>query len=298
VGEVTRDAAVAGLIEPRLAPAERIALLERLAAARSEAASAQAAVAAAKAAYERARTLNADNRNVSDRALQEAEARSKGEEARAAGAAETVRLLEGSVGGPAATPLRVARGGQVVEVMAQPGEAVESGQPLLRVVHFERLLARVEAPAGEPVLPGVATARIAVLGYEERPLVAERVALGAAVDPGTQGQTFLFRIDVGGLPLRPGLAVTAYLRAPGARRRGVVVPRSAVVHAEGRFWVYVHATEGALVRRAVTLERSLGRGWFVPAGIAAGHRVVTEGAQALLSEEFKSQIGGEEDEAH
>lgn len=296
VGDLLEDGAVAGQVEPRLAPSERIALMERLAAARAEAVSAQAALSAAKAAYERARTLHADNQNVSERALQEAQARFQTEQARAAGAGETVRVLEQSVAGPAATPLPLARGGQVVEVLAQPGEAVESGQPLLRVARFEQLLARVEAPAGEPVLSGAASARIVVLSHEERSLVGERVAL-AVTDPVTQGQTFLFRLHPGGLPLRPGMAVTAYLRAPGARRQGVIVPRSAVVHAEGRFWVYVRTAEGALARRAVTLERALARGWFVPAAVAPGDRVVTQGAQALLSEEYKSQIGGEEAEA-
>lgn len=297
VGDTVADGAVAGLVEPRLTPAERTAMTERLAAARAEAASAQAAVAAAKAAYERARTLHADNQNVSTRAVQEAEARLLSEQARAAGAAETVGLLGAAVAGPATTPLRLSRGGQVVEVLAQPGEAVEGGQPLLRVVRFEKLLARVEAPAGEPVLPGAATARVVVLGHEGQPLAAERVAVGAAIEPGTPGQTFLFRVHAGSLPLRPGMAVTAYLRAPGPRRQGVIVPRSGVVHAEGKFWVYVRASEGALARRAVTLERELGRGWFVTAGLRPGDRVVAEGAQALLSEEYKSQVRSEEDEA-
>jgi RND family efflux transporter MFP subunit len=272
--------------------------MERLAVARAEASSAGAALATSRAAYQRARTLNADNKNVSDRALQEAEARLKGEAARAGAAEETVRLLEGSLRAPAAVPLAVARPGQVVEVLAQPGEAVESGQPLLRVVRFERLLARLEVPAGEAVLPDATTTRILVLGREQQPLRGERVAL-AAVDAGAPAQAFLFRLQARGLPLRPGLAVTAYLRAPGPRLQGVLVPRSAVVLAEGRSWVYVRTAENVFVRRAVTLERSLAGGWFVPAGLAAGDRVVTDGAQALLSEESRSLAGaGEEGDAH
>jgi len=297
VGEELADGAVAGLMEPRLAPAERIALTERLAAARAESAAAQASLTAARAAHERARTLNAENKNVSDRALQEAEARLKGEEARAAAALETARLLEAALRQPAATPLTLARGGEVVEVLAQPGEAVEGGQALLRVARFEKLLARVDVPAGDSVAPRVTSARIMALGHEERALPGEAVALGTSVDPATQGQPFVFRIPTQGLPLRPGMAVTAWLRAPGARRKGVVVPRSAVIYTEGKPWVYVRRGEGAFTRRAVTLERPLAGGWFVPGGLAAGDQVVTTGAQVLLSEESKSQIrvseGGE-----
>ena len=299
VGEELPDGALAGLLEPRLAPAERIALMERLAAARAETVAAQASLTAARAAHDRARTLNADNKNVSDRALQEADARLRGEEARGAAAGETLRVLEAALRQPAATPLALARGGEVVEVLAQPGEAVESGQALLRVARFQTLLARVDVPAGEAVAPGVISARIVALGHEQRWMRAERVALGAAVDAATQGQPFLFRIDAKGLPLRPGLAVTAYLRAPGPRRKGVLLPRSAVVLTEGRSWVYLRAAEGVFVRRAVTLERSVQGGWFVPAGLAAGEHVVTAGAQALLSEESKSLTwGAEEGEAH
>jgi RND family efflux transporter MFP subunit len=299
VGEELADGTVAGLLEPRLALAERIALTERLAAARAEAVAARASLTAAQAAHERARTLNADNKNVSDRVLQEAEARLHGEEARSGAALETVRLLEAALRQSAAMPLTLAHGGEVVEVLAQPGESVESGQALLRVARFEKLLARVDVPAGDTVAPGVTSARIVVLGYEERALRGERVALGSSVDPATQGQPFLFRIPTQGLPLRPGLAATAWLRAPGARRKGVIVPRSAVVHTEGRTWVYVRTGEGAFARRAVTLERALEGGWFVPVGLAPGDRVVTAAAQVLLSEESKSRIrvgeGGEAD---
>jgi hypothetical protein len=59
-----------GLIEPRLAPSDRITLSDRLAAAQGEVESGRAALAAAQAALIRARTLNADDKNISDRVLQ------------------------------------------------------------------------------------------------------------------------------------------------------------------------------------------------------------------------------------
>ena len=303
VGETLPDGAVMGLLEPRLSPAERIGLLERLAAARAETASTKAALAAARAAFERARTLNADNKNVSDRVLEEAEARLKGEDARATAAEETLRLLESAARNPAlsaaAVPLQVARGGQVVEVMAQPGESIESGQPVLRVARFDWLIARVDVPVGQAVAAEATSARLVVLGHESRPVRAERIALAASVDPNTQGQPLLFRVPGKELPLRPGWAVKAYLRAPGPLLQGVVIPPSAVVHMGGRTWVYVRAGEEEFVRKAVTLERLLERGWFVPAGPAPGDRVVVTGTQVLLSEESKSQIRvGEEGQAN
>ncbi len=281
----------AGLIEPRLAPAERLGLMDRRAAAGAEASSSGAALEASRAALVRARALNADDKNLSDRALQEAEARVKADEARLAAAQRTMEFLKTALDGSApALPLGIEAGGEVVEVLAQPGESVESGQALLRLARFATLIARVEAPAGERVAAGVASARILALGHEDRTLVGRRLALAANVDPNTQGQPFLFEVSNPGLALRPGLAVTAYLPAPGAARARAVVPPEAVVRADGKTWIYCQEAPDQFVRKSVHLEPGAGGGRFVATALAPGSRVVTRGAQLLLSEESKSQI--------
>lgn len=291
VGQTLADGTVIGAVEPRLAPADRITLGDRLSSARADEESGRASLAAAQAALDRARMLNADDKNMSDKAVQDAEARAAAERARLAAAGRSVRLIQSSLASMdgAAAPLAVDRGGQVVEVMAHPGESVEAGQPVVRVARFDRLLARVDVPAGDVVPAGVPAALIVPLGYESRPIRAQRVSLAAAIDPKTQGQAFLFRVPDPSFALRPGLSVTAYLQLPGAARQGVVVSRAAVVHQAGRTWVYVQTAAGQFARREVSLEDPTAEGWFTRS-IAAGTRIVTAGAQALLSEEFKSQI--------
>lgn len=291
VGQEIADRTVVGAIEPRLAPADRITLGDRLSSAQADAESGKAALIAAQAALSRARTLNADEKNISDKTVQEAEARVAADQARFAAANRSVKLLESSLAsmGNAVMPLEVERGGQVVEVIVHPGESVEAGQSVLRVARFDRLLAHVDVPAGDSVAVNVPSASIVPLGSEARPIRSERVSLAASIDPKTQGQSFLFRVPDPSFTLRPGLSVTAYLQLPGAPRQGVVVPRSAVVRQSGRTWVYVQAEADQFVRREVNLEDPTGDGWFTRS-LAAGTRVVTTGAQALLSEEFKSQI--------
>ena len=291
VGETVADRTLVGSIEPRLAPADRITLGDRLSSARADAESGRAALAAAEAALNRARTLNADDKNVSDRAVQEAEARVAAERARVTGADRSIGLIESSLTSMngAAAPLELDRGGQVVEALVHPGESVEAGQPIMRVARFDRLLARVDVPAGEIVAGGVAVAGIVPLGYENRPVRGERVALAAAVDPKTQGQAFLFRVPDPSFTLRPGLSVTAYLETPGAPRKGVVIPRAAVVRQSGKTWVYVRTAADQFARREVNLEDPTAEGWF-SRSLSPGDRVATTGAQTLLSGEFKSQI--------
>jgi hypothetical protein len=43
------------------------------------------------------------------------------------------------------------------------------------------------------------------------------------------------------------------------------------------------------VRRETSLTSPLGDGWFMQRGFAPGDRVVVEGAQQLLSEEFRRE---------
>ena len=298
IGETLADHAVIGAIEPLVAPATRVDLESRLTAARADAAAATADLAAARAGYERARALNAEGKIASDRAVQQAEATMRGQEARLAAATENARLIRESLraaAGPTGPlPLRLARRGEVVTVFAQPDEAVQSGQALLRVARFDALIARVEVPAGGRIDPRVTTARIVVIGRADHPLRGERIALGAS-NPRTLGQTILFRVAADGLALRPGEAVTAYLSSPGPPATGVVLPRPAVVRFAAKAWAYVETGAGTFARREVALEQPTDTGWFVTGGFVAGDRVVVAGAQLLLSEELKSQLTIEAD---
>jgi multidrug efflux system membrane fusion protein len=296
IGQNLADGSVVGALDPRLPPTDRITLNDRLASARADVESSRASLAAAQAALERARALNADNKNVSDKVVDDAKATVVSDQARLSAASESARLIEASLSSThaGAPSLELARGGEVVEVLAHPGESVESGQPILHVARFDILLARIDVPAGQAIAAGVKTAVVAPLGYEDHPFEGERVALAASVDPKTQGQPFLFRISDPSRALRPGLSVTAYLEAPGPARSGVIVPRSAVLRQSGQTWIYVQTSSDHFSRRPVAIEESTGEGWFTHS-VSAGDRIVTVGAQALLSEEFKSQIQVEDE---
>jgi len=68
------------------------------------------------------------------------------------------------------------------------------------------------------------------------------------------------------------------------------VPRSAIVRFAGRTWAYAELGGDRFSRREVTPDRPTADGWFVALGWSPGDRVVTLGAEALLSEELKSEI--------
>ncbi|MBI4564300.1 MAG: HlyD family efflux transporter periplasmic adaptor subunit [Planctomycetes bacterium] len=293
VGETLTEPTRIGTLEPRLGAVERTDLESRLALARAEVESSQAARAAARAAFERATRLNAENKTVSDRDLQETEARLKSEEARHKAASDIVRTLESALEpSGAGIPLGVP-GGEVVEVPVQPDQIVESGELLLRVTRFDRLLAKVSLPLGEN--PQAATARIIALGHEDRSLPAQLVARAPRAEEKTPGTTLLFSLNTGRLPLRPGEPVKAFIPTGAGRQKGVIIPRDAVVRFAGRTWAYAQIAEGGFSRREVE-GRLVDAGWFVSSGFSPGERIVTAGAQTLLSEEVKAQIQIESDD--
>lgn len=278
-------------LEPRLALTDRISMNTQLASARSELNAASEAVKAGQAALNRAVALNADNKNVSDRVVEEARARVTAEQVRANGAQAMIQAIEGALAQSKASDaqaIKLARGGTVLEVLAQPGESVEQGAPLLRLGQPEQLLARIEIPVGEKV-PGNGAIRIVPAGHEAQPaLVAEKVGMAAA-NAATQGVALMYRLKQSGPDLRPRNAVTAYLPQSGASGKQLVIPRVAVVQQEGRAWAYVQTSDERFERRPVPLDHPAGNGYVVSRGFDDGDKIVVTGAQTLLSEEFKSR---------
>jgi len=294
IGDLVADGAAVALLSPRLTPLERVDLQSKLAAAKADAASAAAAFEAAKAGFERLKSLNAENKTASDRSLQEAEARMKSEAARRQASTETVAVIEASLearSGP--LPLRVDRGGTVVELPAQPGEGIDAGQTVLRVARYDRLLARLTLAPGEDAASPPSLARIVPLGREDLVLRGEPVAQ-VAPDAALPGDSYLYGVNAEGTRLRPGMAFSAWLRRSGDPVAGVVVPRGAVVRAAGARWVWVRTAADRFTRRELLHARPVEAGWFVTEGLLAGEGVVTAGAQLLLSEELKSKIQGED----
>lgn len=297
IGQNLANGAVIGMIEPRFTPAERVALYSQLATAESELASSTASASASQEAYNRTRILNADNKNVSDRALQDARSRLEGDQARLRAAQETVRQIKAALqsSDPTGTrPLVVERGGEVVELIAQPGESIEPGSPILRVARMNDLLARIQIPVGEHLPASVTSARVVPVGFGNQPIAATRVAATPAIDPRIQGEAFWFRLQGSRFGLRPGVAVTAYFSVPGERSTGVIVPQSAIVRYQGLGFAYIQTSADRFVRKQISFDHPNGNGFFTTENFHPGDRVVVAGAQSLLSEQLKSQIGEEE----
>jgi biotin carboxyl carrier protein len=229
-----------------------------------------------------------------------------------------------------ALPLTAPTDGEVTEVGNQPDTAVEAGGLVVRIVDFRRCRVRLDLPpslltAGPPAAldlvalapPGPALAgptnQLTVAALS--PAVSARL-LGPAPDVDAASQFARYWYSVGfrkqdmegiqpelreGVLWRPGLFVKSYVSAPQATAQPAVkVPASAVLFHQGRALVYVHTQPGRFQRReARILGRQRDHYFLVPrdivfgdekVGVDAGEQIVSEQAQILLSEEFRSEI--------
>ena len=298
VGSRIAQGARLGRVQPLLSPMDQVGLGERLSSARADLEGAKASVTSASQELKRLKQLNTDDKNVSDKAVQEAEARLAAEEAKFKSGQSSVELITETLQSRSnfnTGDLEVSKGGQVTEVAAQPAESVQAGQVLLRINRFDHLLARLYASPGQKIPPSVTHAFIYPPDESTTAIPADRVALAGSIDPRYQGQIFLFRLAPGTIALRPGEAVTARLFIPRPGTSGVLIPSSAILRFQGETWVYIELASGQFVRRMAPLDQPARNGWLLNLGFAPGERVVVAGAQTLLSEEMKSQLQSDEE---
>ena len=199
-----------------------------------------------------------------------------------------------------AAPLTAPRAGTVTQVTAQPGEIVQAGQELLVLTNFDRLLVRIVWRSDAPSKPP-RTVSISPLGDSSRTVQASLVGSAAMADTVTRSPVFLYRVNGSWLGARPGLPIVATVTDPRQVHRGIFVPNGAAVQWNGLVWVYVERSPGQFVRVGLDTSTPVPGGWLVQSGLAGklapGARVVVQGTEQLLSEEFRAgaQAGGETD---
>ncbi len=241
-----------------------------LASLNAEFASTRAAVEASRAEYERAKLLHSEQQNVSLRDFETARAKFQADQAQ-------LNLLNQRLADEwgakiaAMTPIERAR---LIDALTKRAAG----------------LVRISMPPGQSLPQEPKQARVVALGFDKQPLVSHSIWFAPTVDSHLQGQSFMLKVDAQGFPLRPGTAITAQLESPGTAKPGVVIPEAAVVRTGDSAWAYVQIAPTQFERRQLVMTSAAARGWYVATGFTTGDRIVVTGAQALLSEELKSQI--------
>lgn len=241
-------------------------LRTRMAAARSElgALRNQAGVSAAQAA--RMQTLFEDDRNASQKTLQEARAAAQADQAKVAAAEATLAGLE--------TSARQQFGPALARAAAAPGAG-----PWRQLASSQAALLRVVFPTG-----GAAPDSVAVEAPAGGTLTAHALSAAPQVDPMLQGAAYFYLVAA---PLPVGTRTVAHAAGAPPGAAGVLVPDDAIVWYGDTRWTYVRTAPDRFTRRLVQAVAPAAGGVLAASGLRAGDAVVTRGAALLLSEELR-----------
>lgn len=242
-------------------------------AAQTEVAKAGAAEQASQAEYKRLLGLNQGGQNASEKAVEAARAAAENDAAVLRNAQQSLAVLKDS--------MQLHWGPVIAGWLEQGSQQIDA------LLSQHAYLLQVTAGNGSTT-PTQAMVQLPGGDHASARLVSRLPQL----DPRLQAPSYLY-ITSAHPDLIPGMNVVVSLHS-GPERSGVVVPYPAVVWWQGSAWCYVEEAPGKFTREEVPTNNPTPDGWFLTRGIGPGARVVTAGAQTLLSEESHTQIQADE----
>lgn len=248
---------------------ELIDAAANLATAQSQADKVDAALAASRKEHERLKGLHSNERNVSDKALEAAEAARRGDEA-------SSRAVHTGLDA-AMNATRRRWGDPMAKAM------LENSPSFRRLAEGKEVLLRVASPSGVSTAAPAAT--LTLRDDSGRISTAKWLSASPLADPRIQGAAFFYLASAD--EILPGMTLAARFPS-GPKQAGASLPASAIIWWQGKAWAYVPTTPGRFERRELAGAVQLADSWFAP-GFSDQH-VVVRGAQTLLSEELRSAI--------
>lgn len=231
----------------------------------------QAKLDASKTALDRARGLYRNQQNISLAQLQAADAAFQSDQAALAAAESQLRTV-------AATAVQAL--GLVL------GKGIPDGSPLItRLIERQDFLLQVTLPPGAGIAAPPETATVQV--ENRRPTLISFVSPAPRTDTRIQGASFLYLAPESS-GLLPGMNVLVSLPV-GASSDGLAIPSSSIVWWQDRAWIYRQNGPDLFVRMQISTDIPSKDGGYI-VKLPKDTEVVTRGAQALLSEEFRAQL--------
>jgi hypothetical protein len=238
----------------------------------------------------RLQLLNQDDKNVSDRAVQEAVATLNGDQAKLSASSALAKGIYDNMSQ------------QWGKTLANWAIQTAGNSELLSLLQNREVLLKATLPFG--VTPNKNTAlQISQIGEQSLLAKARFISEAPQTDSTIQGKTYFYLAPASNL--RTGMRVSARLDAQKQATSGVIVPHEAVVWFSNQAWVYQKkkkkkAGSDKFIRRLISTEVEIEsdaiNGWYNTTGFVAGDELVISGAQLLLSEELKYQITNENDD--
>ena len=245
--------------------------------------------------YQRLKTLNADDKNVSDQALQAAQANVEADNAKiSANQLQLKNLI-------ANTKLQW---GEQLAGLAFEDLVFKNKPPppLANLVSQKNVLIQISLPLNTNTPKAGDSVRVTPLNETVAPIQAIYVSPATQSDSNGFGKTFYYSAPAD--LLRIGMRVNVVTESSTkTSASGVVIPSNAVVWYAGKAWAYFKNGQDKetvqFIRKPISTDTEIdsgkNSGWFNQ-GIDENSEVVISGAQLLLSEEFKYLIKNENED--
>ena len=193
-------------------------------------------------------------------------------------------------------PIRAPFAGSIIEAHTLTGAAVEAGSPIFTVADLSVVNVVAEVPERSlGTLRRGQTAQVELSAYPAAPVEGTVERIKEELDASTRTARAILRVPNPRRLLRPGMFASVRLGGTpdGPRVMRPVVPAGAVVMDGAERYVFVEVAPRTFERRDVDVEPLGENELVVHSGLAAGERVVTEGAFTLKSELAKGEFGEE-----
>ncbi len=183
------------------------------------------------------------------------------------------------------TTLRADRAGVVAAVLAEAGQVVAAGQPVLRLAPDGEREVEIAVPESQLANLRVgAPAEITLPASEAAPLAGRLRELSPAADPASR--TYAARVTLNEAGTEVALGMTARVRFTGGKKNGgLVIPLSAIFQQGKEAAVWIVAADRTLSLRPVKIAEYRDDGAVVTGGLAAGERIVSNGVHRLAAGE-------------
>jgi hypothetical protein len=232
--------------------------------------------------YQRYKQLNEDDKNVSDKAVQEAQAFVINDQTQIRATQAQLKALTDTI---------VAQWGKPLATLITQHPAPSQLHDLLTQ---NKVLVQASFPLNYKEPETNSSIYISPIQGEVQPIRAEYVSQSIQTDISNLGKTYFYSAPADFL--RVGMRVNVVpAQSASSMVKGVLVPNQAIVWHGGMAWIYVKTKPDTFLRKPVASDTELDDGWF-DSNVHPGTEVVTHGAQLLLSEEFKFQIKNENDD--
>lgn len=235
--------------------------------------------------YERFKALNDDNKNVSDKAFQEMKVNFENTKIKLQTTQELITGIKQNIR---------AQWGEIILSMIDAGARKELFEFL---VQGKARIIKVTLPENADNQPPK-NISLALIDNLNEKFLASYLAESPTLDKSIKGKTYFYIVYSNQLRIDSKvIANQVQDKLSSESGKYLAIPKEAVIWNSGQAWVYVQSSENKFFRKSIETSTESSDGWIVKENqIKENDIIVINGAQLLLSEEFKYQIKNENDD--